>query len=108
MLESELEGDSDSPTRRSSKDSMAYLAIPTNSSLAGDGGVRCATRWPTVSAALRRPDESAVEELRMRYSRASGSPLISYVMMLAKEKVRWRKSFQDGQGPRKVSCCSGY
>ena len=71
---------------------MTYSVIATNLSFTGDGGVRCATRWPMVSAVLRRPDGSAVEVLRMRYSGESGSPLASYVMMLANEKVRWHRS----------------
>ena len=73
-----------------------------NSSFVGDGGVRYATRWPTVSAALRRPNRSAVGALRMRYSRERGSPPASYAMMLANEKVRWRRSSWDGRCPRKV------
>ena len=40
--------------------------------------------------------------LLMRYSRESGSPLASYVMTLANEKVRWRKSSWDDRGPRKA------
>ena len=42
-LESESEGDPDSPTRRSWKDSTTYSVIPTNSSFVGDGGVCSAT-----------------------------------------------------------------
>ena len=43
--------------------------FPMNPSFIGDEGVHCATRWPTVSAALRRPNGSAVGALRMRYFR---------------------------------------
>jgi hypothetical protein len=32
----------------------------------------------------------------------SGSPPASYIMILMKEKVRLRKSFEDGWGPRKM------
>ena len=81
---------------------MTYSVIPTNSSFMGDGGMRCAIVWPSVSAALWRPNESAIGVLWMRYSRESGSPLASYAMTLAKEKVGWRRSSQDGQGPKKV------
>ena len=101
-MELELEGDSDSPTRRSWKDSTIYSVILTNSSFAGDGGVRCAIRWPTVSAALLRLDRSAVGVLQMRYSRESGSPPASYIMTLVNEKVRWHKSSWDGRGARKA------
>ena len=101
-LESESEGDPDSPVRRSWKDSTTYSVIPTNSSFVGDGGVRSATRWPMVSAALRRPNRSTVGALWMRYSEESGSPLASYVMTLANKNVRWRRSSWDGWGPRKV------
>ena len=92
LLESESEGDSESPARRSWKDSMMYSVIPMNSSFVGDGGMRYATRWQTVSAALRRPNGSAVGALRMRYSGESGSPPASCVMTLVNEKVRWRRS----------------
>ena len=34
--------------------------------------------------------------------RESGSPPVSYVIALANKKVRWCRSFQDGQGPRKA------
>ena len=89
MLESESESDFDSPTRRSGKDSATYSIIHMNSSFTWDEGMRCATRWPTVFVALRSPNWSAAEALRMRYFRESGSPPASYVMMLANEKVRW-------------------
>ena len=53
--------------------------IPMNSLFAGDGIVRCATRWLTVAAALRRPNGSAVGSLRAECSgervRRRGSPL---------------------------------
>ena len=42
---------------------MTLLIIPMNSLFTGDGIVRCATRWLTVAAALRRPNESAVGAL---------------------------------------------
>ena len=87
---------------RSWKDSTMYSVIPTNSSFVGDGGVRCATRWPTVSVALRRPNGSAVGALQMRYSREKGSPPVSYAMTLANEKVRWHRSSWDGRGPKKM------
>ena len=92
LLESESKGDSDSPVRRSWKDSMTYSVIPTNSSFVGDGGVCCAIRWPTVSAALRRLNGSAIGALQMRYSRENDSPLASCIMTLANEKVRWHRS----------------
>ena len=44
---------------------------PKNSSFVGDGGVRCAIRWPTIYVALRRPNGSAVETLRMRKQKLS-------------------------------------
>ena len=103
LLESELEGDSDSLTRRSWKDSVTYSVIPTNSSFVGDEGVRCATRWLTVSAVLRRPTGSTVGVLRTRYFGESGSPLASCIMTLANEKVRRCGSSRDGRGPRKAS-----
>ena len=81
-------GDSDSPTRRSWKDSTTYSVIPTNSSFVGDGCIRCATRWPTVPAALRRPNGNAAKVPRVRCFGESGSPPTSYIMSLAKEKVR--------------------
>ena len=102
MLESELEGDSDSPARRSWKDSVTYSVIPTNSSFVGGDGVRCATGWPMVSVVLRRPDGSATGVLRMRYSGESGSPPVSYIMTLANEKMRWCRSFRNGRGPKKA------
>ena len=86
MLDLESEGDSDSPTRRSWKDSTTYSVIPMNSSFIGDEGVRYAVRWPMVSAALRRPDGSVVGALRTRYFRESGFPPASYVMTLANER----------------------
>ena len=61
-----------------------------NSSFVGDGAVCCATEWPSVSMALRRPNGSAVEALRIRYSGESGSPPASCAMTLANDKVRWR------------------
>ena len=67
---------------------MTYSVIPMNSSFVGDGGVRCAIRWPMVSVVLRRPDGSIVVALRMRYSREMSSPSVSCVMTLANEKVR--------------------
>ena len=103
LLVSESEGDSDSPARRSWKDSTTYSVIPTNSSFVWDGGARRVTGWPTVSAVLRRPDESTIGTLQMRYSGERGSPLASCAMTLANEKVRWRRSSRDGWGPRKVS-----
>jgi len=60
-----------------------------NSSFIGDEGVYCTARSPTASVALRRLNVSAIGVLWMRYSRESGSPLVSYVIMLANEKVRW-------------------
>ena len=81
---------------------MTYLVIPMNSSFIGDGGMHCTTRWPMVSAALQRPNMSAVGVLRMRYSRESDSPLASYVMTLANKKVRRPRSSRDGRGPRKA------
>ena len=81
QLESEVEGDSVSPTRRSWKDFMTYSVIPMNSSFVEDEGVCCATGWSTVSAALWG-----------RYSGERGSPLASYAMMLVNEKVRWHRS----------------
>ena len=102
MLELVVEGDSISPIRRSWNDSVTYSVIPINSSFAGGGGVRCVTRWPTVSAALPRPDGSTDGALRMWYSRESGSPPASYVMTLANEKVRCHRFSQDGRGPRKA------
>ena len=52
-------------------------------------------------------ERSDVGALQMGYSRESGSPPASCAMTLANEKVRWRMSFQDGWGPRKVpSWCS--
>ena len=42
---------------------MTLSIIPTNSLFAGDGIVRCVTRWLTVTAALRRPNESAIGAL---------------------------------------------
>ena len=68
----------------------------------GDGGVRYATRWPTVFAVLRRLDRSAVGVLWMRYSGESGSLPVSYAMTLANEKVRWRRSSRGGWGPKKT------
>ena len=91
MLESELESNSDSLMRRSWKDSVTYSVIPMNSSFIGDGGVRCATRWPTVSVALWRLDGSVVGALQMRYFGESGSPPVSCVTTLVNEKVRWRR-----------------
>ena len=64
--------------------------------------MRCATRWPTVSTALQRPNESTVGTLRLMYSEENGPLPVSYTMTLANEKVRWRRSSQDGWGPRKT------
>ena len=55
-----MEDDSVSLARRSWKDFVTYSVIPTNLLFTGDGGVRCAIRWPTVSVALRRLDGSAI------------------------------------------------
>jgi hypothetical protein len=46
------------------------------------------------------PNRNTVRALRI--VEESGSPLASYVMILTKEKVRLRKSSQDGKGPRKT------
>ena len=102
LLELELEGDSVSTTRRSWKDSMTYSVIPMNPSFIGNGVMCCATRWPTVSTALRRPVRSTVGVLWMRYSGERGSPPTSYILMLVNEKVRWHRSSWNGYGPRKA------
>ena len=54
--------------RRPWRDSVTLLIIPMNSLFAGDGIVRCATRWLTVAAALRRPNGNAVGALRAECS----------------------------------------
>ena len=55
-------------------------------------GMCCATRWPTVTAVLRRPNGSAVGALRIRYSGESSSPPTSCVITLANEKLRRPRS----------------
>ena len=60
---------------------MTLSIIPMNSLFAGDGIVRCATRWLTVAAVLWRPNVSSIEALRVECSR---------------ERVRWRGSSLDG------------
>ena len=71
-------------------------------SFVGNEGMRCTTRWPTISVALRRLNEGAVGVLWMRYSGESGSSPTSYIMTLVNEKVRWRRSSRDGWDPRKA------
>ena len=63
------------------------LIIPMNSLFAGDGIVRCATRWLTVAAALRRPNGNAVGAHRAECS---------------EDRVRRRRSSLDGWGPRET------
>jgi len=58
--------------------------IPVNSLFAGDGIVRCATRWLTVAVALRRPNGSTVGALHVEYFR---------------EGVRQHGPSLDGWGP---------
>jgi hypothetical protein len=49
---------------------------------------------------LRKPNGYAAKAFWVRISGEIGSPPMSCVMTLAKEKVRVRKSSQDGLGPR--------
>ena len=63
------------------------LIIPMNSLFMGEEIVRCATRWLTVDAALRRLNGSAFGALRAECSR---------------ERVRRRGSSLDGWGPRET------
>ena len=68
-LESEPESDPGPSMRRLWRDSMMLSIIPTNSLFAGDGIVRCATRWLTVIVVLWRPNGSTVGALRAECSR---------------------------------------
>ena len=66
---------------------MMLSIIPMNSLFVGDEIMRCATRWLTVTAALRRPNGSTVRALRAECSR---------------ERVRWHGSSLDGWGLRET------
>ena len=85
LLESKLEFDPGPSTRRLRRDSMTLSIIPTNSLFAGDGIARWATRWLTVAAALRRPNENVVEALCVERS---------------VERVRRHGASLGGWGPR--------
>ena len=102
LLESEPEGDPGSSARRSWKDSAMCSITPTNSLFTGDGIIRCAIRWLTVAAALRRPNGSTVGALRTRCSGERGLLSANRATSLASEKVKWRESSLDGWGPRET------
>jgi len=69
---------------------MMCSITPMNSLSAGGETIRCATRWLTVAAALRRPNGSTVGVLYVGCFGERGSPPVSRAMSFVSEKVRWR------------------
>ena len=75
---------------------MTCSITPTNSLFTGGRTMRHATRWLTVTVALRRPNGSAIGALRMWCHGKRGSPPVSHAMSLASEKVRRHWFSLDG------------